>query len=246
MPVLGCTNPNAVNFNPSATEDDGSCVYLIKKGDECLRFEELEEQENKSFTLSFSLFNQAWVFFHDYQPDFYVHTRNDLYALSGRSLFKTNEGSPGNYGFGTKPFFVDIAFPYGIEALLDSIQWLSEIHDKPYKTITHISAWNSTQHSGRITVIDILDNLEFKNVQKSKAEWTISLLRSVIKESGVDFLESLFNNFALKSSQTTVLPWYEQAILEDNYVVVRLEFDNSSGDTIFIHDSDLTLTPTTT
>jgi hypothetical protein len=224
MPVLGCTNPNAVNFNPSATEDDGSCVYLIKKGDECLRFEELEEQENKSFTLSFSLFNQAWVFFHDYQPDFYVHTRNDLYALSGRSLFKTNEGSPGNYGFGTKPFFVDIAFPYGIEALLDSIQWLSEIHDKPYKTITHISAWNSTQHSGRITVIDILDNLEFKNVQKSKAEWTISL----------------------QSSQTTVLPWYEQAILEDNYVVVRLEFDNSSGDTIFIHDSDLTLTPTTT
>ena len=25
LEVPGCTNPNAVNFNPEATEDDGSC-----------------------------------------------------------------------------------------------------------------------------------------------------------------------------------------------------------------------------
>lgn len=245
MPVLGCTNPNAANFNPSATEDDGSCIYLIKKGELCLKFEELENQNDKSFTLSYCLHNSAWVFFHDYHPDYFVHTRNDLYALSGRTLFKTNEGSPGNYGNGTKSFFIDVAFPYGIEALLDSIQWLSEIQDKPYKTITHISAWNSTQHSGRITITDILDNLEFKNIQKSKAEWTLPLLRNIIKESSTNFLESIFKDFALKSSETAILPWYEQAILEDNYVIVRLEFDNTSGDTIFIHESDLTLTPTT-
>ena len=27
--VYGCTNPNAVNHNPSATHDDGSCAYSI-------------------------------------------------------------------------------------------------------------------------------------------------------------------------------------------------------------------------
>jgi hypothetical protein len=26
-PVMGCTDPNALNFNPSATRDDGSCIY---------------------------------------------------------------------------------------------------------------------------------------------------------------------------------------------------------------------------
>jgi hypothetical protein len=31
-PVLGCTNPNATNYNPEATEDDGSCI-LPQEGD---------------------------------------------------------------------------------------------------------------------------------------------------------------------------------------------------------------------
>ena len=28
-PVLGCTNPDAENFNPDATEDDGSCEFIL-------------------------------------------------------------------------------------------------------------------------------------------------------------------------------------------------------------------------
>ena len=29
-PVLGCTNPNSLNFNPDATEDDGSCIAIVR------------------------------------------------------------------------------------------------------------------------------------------------------------------------------------------------------------------------
>jgi len=33
MPVPGCTDPNAGNYNPDATFDDGSCVYDLLAGD---------------------------------------------------------------------------------------------------------------------------------------------------------------------------------------------------------------------
>ena len=33
LPVWGCTNPDAVNFNPDATNDDGSCVLIPTCGD---------------------------------------------------------------------------------------------------------------------------------------------------------------------------------------------------------------------
>lgn len=26
-PVYGCTDPDAINYNPDATVDDGSCIY---------------------------------------------------------------------------------------------------------------------------------------------------------------------------------------------------------------------------
>ncbi len=32
-PVLGCTDPTAINYNPDATEDDGSCEYEAVTGD---------------------------------------------------------------------------------------------------------------------------------------------------------------------------------------------------------------------
>ena len=28
-PISGCTNPNAINYNPQATVDDGSCILKV-------------------------------------------------------------------------------------------------------------------------------------------------------------------------------------------------------------------------
>lgn len=28
-PIRGCTDPNALNYDPEATEDDGSCIYDV-------------------------------------------------------------------------------------------------------------------------------------------------------------------------------------------------------------------------
>ncbi len=34
--VLGCTNPSACNFNPTATCDDGSCLFQVECNEDCL------------------------------------------------------------------------------------------------------------------------------------------------------------------------------------------------------------------
>lgn len=42
-PVFGCTDPQAVNYNPNATQDDGSCAYIEVENDLCADAQPLEE-----------------------------------------------------------------------------------------------------------------------------------------------------------------------------------------------------------
>jgi hypothetical protein len=90
---------------------------------------------------------EGWVFFHDYFPDMYVHTRNQLLNLKNSIPFYQSKGPKGIYHFNTtpKPFFIDVLFA-GLPALneapyaryqqrylpypsliLNSVNWVSEV-----------------------------------------------------------------------------------------------------------------------
>jgi len=58
-PIYGCTNPNALNYNPSATEDDGSCQFP----EPCESNESLiiASAGNWGYEMSWSLFNENGV-----------------------------------------------------------------------------------------------------------------------------------------------------------------------------------------
>src|ERR1700761_4065529 len=168
----GCLNPNAANYDSSATVDDYSCVYVIKDtSNNCQLFTDVlpDAIEDQSFTLSYSVLGGGWVFFHDYFPDMYIHTHQYLYNLKDGSIYKHHEGYPGVY-YDNPPnsFFIDMIFVTEIrrrlgmvgsdsfkesgDMLLEAVQWVTEVlnndTDQPYQTLTHISIWNSKQHTG--------------------------------------------------------------------------------------------------
>ena len=90
-------NPAAVNYNPQATQDDGSCYYLNKVGETCYGFEDVAGLLDQSFTMSWDISSGNWTFFHDYIPDFYFSVREQLFNGKAGQLFVMNKGLPGIY-----------------------------------------------------------------------------------------------------------------------------------------------------
>ncbi len=244
--MIGCTNPNAANYNPAATEDDNSCIYLQKHNGVCYAFKDVvpASVKDESFTLSFSFTEMDWVFFHDYIPDFYFSSRNQLFSLKNRSVFIHHKGAPGKYYTAdTKPFMIDLVFNSKDEILLNSVQWLTEVFNNQqeleFTTITHITIWNNQQCTGRIALADVFQDLEFE-VRKTQALWSFNTFRDMVKQSGTKFLLDIFNNFAVDTSKLDMeKPWFDQDLLHDNWFIIRLEYDNTSGNQLIFHAADI-------
>jgi hypothetical protein len=252
--VLGCTNPAAANYDPSATLDDGSCIYLAKIGDNCYYFEEAPGIEDQSFTLSYSLESDAWVFYHDYIPNFYIGTRKQLYTSMGSQLWKHNSGAPGQYyPYGENqtvpyPFFIDIVFNYSEEVLLDSIQWFTETMNSlasvdEFTTFTHLTVWNSQQCTGKLPITDYIP-YSLTGTRKTVDEFSFNELRDIVIDRSAQFVGDIFANFRPIDAQLdSGMPWYEKRFLQSNYFIVRLEYDNVAAKAISLHSADISGSP---
>lgn len=246
--MLGCTNPAATNYNPAATEEDHSCLYSIPdKVGVARKFRDYQALEDTSFTLSYSIEGKGWVFFHDYIPDFYFHTREQLWTAKNKFIYKHNSGSPGRYYGETKPFFVDMVFKSDSNLLLETVNWITETLspsvdnssvESEWETITHISIWNSQQHSGRIA-LNKLSYLQAPTNRKTKGEWSFNDFRNVLAQRGTQFLMSLFNDYALIQGAVAEKGWYDRELLEDKYFVIRFETDNISGKQVILHQTNI-------
>lgn len=249
-----CTNPNAVNYNPQATTDDGSCFYLDKVGGVCYAFQDVAPDEitDQSFTLSWGLEDDNWVFFHDYTPDYYIQIREKLVNLKNGRIYKNNLGLNGVYYDNTiKPFFLDIVFQEkdksgeNLQLTLNTVRWLTTVQnadgaEAPQDTLTHITIWNSKQCTGRIPLAQVFANLEYKNMRNTQGYWSFDNFRDKVIQEGVSFLDNIFNNFAVDPTRLSdTLPWFEKQLLEDVYMIVRFEFDNISGKKIYIEDTQI-------
>jgi len=257
--MLGCTHLTAQNYNPNATQWNHTCEYLIKayvanpitgiKEPVCLLFKDVEEEEmeDASFTLSYSVEGNDWVFFHDYIPDFYFQTREKLYSLKSNQMFRHNTGPYGvYYDEAPKPFFIDVVFKDKEELILETVNWISSVlsdttdgHNRgsEWDTLTHITIWNSQQHTGRIALKDIFTSLQYQTSRATNGAWSFNDFRNALLTRGVSFLQTLFKDYAVIPGMLGSKAWYDSELMQDKYFIVRFEFDNSSGKFLTLHET---------
>lgn len=246
--AAGCKNPRAINFDPAANPDNFSCVYMLKKDDICHWFEDLvpDESTSQSFTMSYSVLGQCWVFFHDYYPDMYIHTREKLYNAKNSRIYRHHGGPPGQYhaGTATKPFFIDVIFQGGFNLTLETVNWITDFldstgTDQPFQTLTHITIWDSHQHAGRVALSSLQPFKDF-TARSTKGVWSFNDFRNLLIDKGVQFLQDIFHDYQVIPAQVDVnLPWYVKELLTDKWFCVRFEFDNSLDRQILLHDTTI-------
>jgi len=253
MPA-GCTNPAASNFDPLATTDDGSCEYVVEIGENCYLLEDYatENLKDKSFTMSFAVESNNWVFFHDYIPDYYFHTREKLHLTKNSKVYTAGEGPHGVYlGAEVKPFFIDIVFNFKDEQTLDAVKWISELiasteQEQEFKTFTHITIWNNLQSTGRISLAQAFDGMEVSNVRRLKSEWSFNDFRDIVITRGNKFLGDIFSDYAQDTAELDdTQAWFDKRLLEDKFFIVRLEYSNSEDNTVFLHEAEANITEST-
>lgn len=204
------------------------------------------KNNEQSFTISYSIETESWVFFHDYIPDFFFHTRGQLWSIKNQVFYKHNDNLPGRfYNPSPASTFIDIVFQSDSDLILEAISWITEVVqgsldnsdvEDEWSTLTHISIWNSSQHTGRIQLKTIFQNLQYETDRRTQGVWTFNDFRNVLKDRGVQFLKDIFNDYALIPNTVDIdKPWYEKEIMEDKYFIVRFEFDNLSGKQVILH-----------
>lgn len=241
----GCRNPNAANYNGSATSENYSCMYVRKNQGICHLFTDVQPEDivDNSFTLSYSIKGESWVLFHDYIPDFYIQARSQLFTAKNNKIYKHNAGPAGNFYGTVYPFFIDVVFAAEGDLLLETVNWMTEYldsdTDQPFKTLSHITIWNSYQHSGRIALDVIFKDL-YQQTRETKGSWILNDFRNVLKDKGPKFLKDIFSNYMLDNSKADFdLPFYSQEILRDKWFCIRFEFDNSADTSLVLHDTTI-------
>ena len=84
-------------------------------------------------------------------------SREKLFNLFGNKIYKHNEGTPGKYYNAAKSFFIDVVFPDKADFVLNTVEWITEVlntdnKSQEFATLTHITAWNNYQCTGRVSL----------------------------------------------------------------------------------------------
>jgi len=178
---------------------------------------------NKSWTLSFSMRTKSWISFHDYQPNFYIHTPNSFYSLTSHRLsnvFKHNYKNTRLYFYSTpKPFiieYVSVSNPLTTR-IWNSMSFIVDVEniwgfDLNNTFFKKVMFYNSRQCSGILDVVvkdashlnqDYLSNQvsQINNntsiiVDRSERNWSINDFKDIRTNYNASIFRQVFNHLA--------------------------------------------------
>lgn len=224
--------------------------------------------EDDSYTISWSLTEnpetEGWVSFHDYIPDYSISLRNQqLFQFYGDQLYEMNVGPKGTY-FGKvnpsiiTPVFVSPFRDYSriLPFIINHFSWNCDIEDLNRRllnqTWTSISLHNSFQGTRQIPLIpidldcDILDQYGTANVRRVKNQWHYNYaFNEKLSEFQRTWMELIDKFFVINVEEKVCNKPEDRARMFDDFVIVRLLFDNNQSKRLFQYDINLTLSPVT-
>ena len=194
--------------------------------------------EYDSWTISYSPATQSWTSFHDYKPILLWNTRNRLYSFTDK-VHKHNTGVVGSFYGTTHPSVIDVVSNMSPtqSKVFTNFNWITESINTSggsvkKDTFTTATVYNSYQLSSRITLTNY--NGSTGNLRESEGTWHFNAFRDKLSTQNADIVNEDFSiNYSLLD---TTRPWYQQRRFVDKYSIIRLEYDNSSGNTLYLYE----------
>ena len=183
--------------------------------------------ENLSWTISYSLMNDAWLSFHSYLPNFYFNDANTFYSslnsvnnqydnLDNKlsTIWQHGKGDYQSYYGNKQDFIIEYVDKDVMTTSLNSIYWLSttEVLDlllKQYTEIENITfqkglVYTNTQSSGIFNIKvkeNPYENVSWSNTDKiadsTDKNWKLSGIRDLSVRSNTPSVSSKWNDIKL-------------------------------------------------
>ena len=220
--------------------------------------------EEDSYTVSYYIAgaeeNQGWISFHDYIPDYSIVLRNqNLLQFRNGDLFQHNVGPKGVffgqlYNSTITPVIIS-PFVDGIKAkypfVISNINWNTDIEDslirKLQETWTSISLHNSFQGTRQLPInlykieCSILENYGTFNTKRVNNRWYYNYAFNE-KDNSIErtWLE-LRDKFLVINTEDKGCVQEElyRTKMKDDFVIIRLLFDNSTNRKLFHYEINL-------
>lgn len=218
---------------------------------------------DKTFYLSYSLVNNAWVSFHDKYIDGFLATPTQTYVLrsnssSGSQFAKMHDltnTDPISYQSTSTtedlPAQIDIAFPAKESVQWQSYSWVTKakqhnssideyLHVDLTKTFAKAAVYNDYQCSGDVTFTrpDDIDVTNYQRVtlRHNGTQYQFNGFRDLVDDRTERFITD--NGVFVTANLNASKEWHDQRRFNSTHTVLRLITPDTTSNLLYLYDVD--------
>lgn len=186
----------------------------------------------RNWMLSFVSGIDRWASFHSYSPWALASSRKRLLGTKGASVYAHNLDVSGFFYGTIHSAYVDahIAPKTDKTYLLQSLSWESRVTNNVGEVLMATFSKATVYDSNQLSSTVALTNLS--TVRRVENTWRFNVFRDLAIPNVPLKIGRSFNPAALDTNRN----WQVQKRFIDRWFSVRLETDNSTGNTVYLHD----------